>query len=671
MTTDREARLLLDAASSGINSPKELANFMAQVSHESNGLTSLDESFRYTKGTSQITDRVRAALRQGPEALEEARLAALNGAPEKLAELMYGNRMGNDQPGDAFKYRGRGYIQLTGKSQYEEAGKALAIDFLHRPELAADPEYAGKIAILYWNRHVHGSPAAEDIKQATHIINGGENGLADRMGRFDKWEKVLTPDVVEKLTKGQLDLAIQQSDPTRHKQVTHTRSIQQLQETLNVLGYAGDDGRPLTTDGYYGRHTREAVTSFQRHQGLTVDGIVGPNTWAALQEATRVASIAPAMAPPAKVEPPVVTFPQIAPASDLDTPAIRTFQQHSNTLQLADHRNQTVSITGTYDEATRSAMMAFQQTQGLPGTGLTDPATRSLIQARAIIAELQQNANIHAIPMRETPLLDVSAQTPITPSTITKSQPSVSAEVTPQHITQPPHGVHHPASAPPAPSEAMTSPAVHRAVASNRDAFAAIQAQLREMQHEVDAMNCQREQERAKEREHDARVGTYDLVPQAAHLPHPAPPVDGIGHNAAAMNQKASGLSGMDAIDPRQANHPLNGLYNELKTRIPDASEKRLLQFTAACHTHHITAENLGRIDLHEQGDYIRFCPSWPPGPVATVDLKEPAPEPQQCMAHIQQHDQQQVQLMAQIQAQVALTNTQGMQGPVLGGPSR
>src|SRR5579875_3436518 len=130
MITDRETKLLLDAVAAGMLSSGELANFMAQVTHESNGLSDLNEGFRYTRGISQITSKVRSALREGPEALEAARLEALNGRPEQLAELMYGERMGNDRPGDAFKYHGRGYIQLTGKAQYREAGEALGIDLL-------------------------------------------------------------------------------------------------------------------------------------------------------------------------------------------------------------------------------------------------------------------------------------------------------------------------------------------------------------------------------------------------------------------------------------------------------------------------------------------------------------------------------------------------------------
>ena len=108
MATEREAQLLLDATRAGIISPKELANFMAQVSEESQRLTHLEEGFRYPKGISQIP--VRSAHREGDAILESARVEAMQGKPQKLAELMYAGRNGNDQPGDGYMYRGRGYM---------------------------------------------------------------------------------------------------------------------------------------------------------------------------------------------------------------------------------------------------------------------------------------------------------------------------------------------------------------------------------------------------------------------------------------------------------------------------------------------------------------------------------------------------------------------------------
>lgn len=298
MTTDRETQLLQAASTAGISSQKELANFMAQVGHESGGLTRLEESFRYTKGTWQIP--VKSAMREGKEALEDARLEALQGKPEKLAELMYGGRMGNDEPGDGYKFHGRGYMQLTGKDNYRAAGEALGLDLVKHPELAAEPENAAKIATWYWNSRVPES-AREDVTKATHAINGGENGLADRQARFDKWEKALTPELMEKLSTGDLGRPISQQPNERSPAVTAAQpgkndsdgvfrhgekneSIRQLQDTLNNFGYRDKDGRALREDGGFGDRTKEAVQAYQQAHGLKADGVVGPQTLEALKK---------------------------------------------------------------------------------------------------------------------------------------------------------------------------------------------------------------------------------------------------------------------------------------------------------------------------------------------------------------------------------------------------
>jgi putative chitinase len=199
MTMDRELQLAIFAYNAGITHATELANFMAQVGHESNGLTRLDESFRYTRGIEQIP--VRSAWREGPELLEEARLRALQGKPEMLAELMYGGRLGNDTPGDGWRYHGRGYIQLTGKANYRSASQALNVDLVQRPCLAAESETAACIAIWYWRTRVPAA-ARRDVRAATKAINGGYNGLADRSQRFDKWLQRLDPATIDAIAVG-------------------------------------------------------------------------------------------------------------------------------------------------------------------------------------------------------------------------------------------------------------------------------------------------------------------------------------------------------------------------------------------------------------------------------------------------------------------------------------
>ncbi|MBB3821223.1 putative chitinase [Xanthomonas arboricola] len=253
MATDRETGLLQSAYAAGITQPKELANFMAQVGHESMGLNRLEEGFRYTRGPSQVSSKVRSALREGPEALEEARLEALRGQPEKLAELMYGGRMGNTEPGDGYLYRGRGYIQLTGKDQYRAAGEALALDLVSHPELAAQPENASRIATWYWQNNVP-QAARQDAHAAGVAINGGDppNGLADRENRFARWQRDITPELMGKLEHGQLGQTVAPAQHAAHAPVQAAGSGS-FQTTMERMLPPQNGVAPHIT-GHYGEH---------------------------------------------------------------------------------------------------------------------------------------------------------------------------------------------------------------------------------------------------------------------------------------------------------------------------------------------------------------------------------------------------------------------------------
>jgi putative chitinase len=367
MTTDRETQLLQAASAAGIDSQKELANFMAQVGHESGGLNRLEESFRYTKGTWQIP--VKSAMREGKEALEDARLEALQGKPEKLAELMYGGRMGNDEPGDGYKFHGRGYMQLTGKDNYRAAGEALGLDLLKHPELAAEPENAAKIATWYWNSRVPES-AREDVTKATHAINGGENGLADRQARYEKWEKALTPELMEKLSTGDLGRPVNQSSSERSPAATQpvkndsdgvlrhgekNDSIRQLQDTLNNLGYRDKDGRALREDGGFGDRTKEAVQAYQRAHGLKADGVVGPQTLEALKKSQSIPLLSDPRHPDnALYQQAVKGLEQLGPQAFKDRRELEnaagamTFEAKASGLTRIDHALQSTNGTGLF-----------------------------------------------------------------------------------------------------------------------------------------------------------------------------------------------------------------------------------------------------------------------------------------------------------------------------------
>jgi predicted chitinase len=170
-------------AESGITDPKEQAMFLAQLDHESGGFTKMEESFNY-KSAARLMQVSGSARKKGQPAVEQA----MAQGPEAVAELMYGGRMGNKSPGDAYAFRGRGAIQLTGRENYARAGKALGLDLENHPELAAEPENSAKVAAWYWKDTKLGAAARMgDVRAVTKKINGGTNGLTDRIEKYGKY----------------------------------------------------------------------------------------------------------------------------------------------------------------------------------------------------------------------------------------------------------------------------------------------------------------------------------------------------------------------------------------------------------------------------------------------------------------------------------------------------
>ncbi|MGA7437269.1 MAG: XVIPCD domain-containing protein [Luteibacter sp.] len=292
MTTQREADFLAAAYASGITSPRELANLMAQVSQESGGLTHVEEGFRYSGGLQTVPVRAARNSPEGPAAHRDA----MNGNPEPLAELMYGGRMGNDQPGDGYKYRGRGYIQLTGHDNYRAVGNALGMDLVNHPELAATPEGATLTALKFWEDNMP-AEAREDVRRATHVINKGDVGLREREDHFAHWEAKLTPEVMAGLARGEMLLPVTPATALSDRRTNgilrqgdHGEAVAALQSQLGELGYLRDaNGQPSMPDGRFGPGTASAVQSFQRDRQLHDDAIVGPSTRRAIQEAQAAA----------------------------------------------------------------------------------------------------------------------------------------------------------------------------------------------------------------------------------------------------------------------------------------------------------------------------------------------------------------------------------------------
>jgi predicted chitinase len=139
-----------------INTPQRAAMFIAQVAHESGG-------FRYRE--------------------EIASGAAYEGRRD----------LGNTQRGDGHRFKGRSYIQITGRSNYRAISKALGVDFVSQPKALAEPKYAALAAAWWWSTHGLNQIADRgDFIAATRRINGGTNGLADRQKYYRRARLVKT-----------------------------------------------------------------------------------------------------------------------------------------------------------------------------------------------------------------------------------------------------------------------------------------------------------------------------------------------------------------------------------------------------------------------------------------------------------------------------------------------
>lgn len=172
-------------ASGLLDHPRRLAHFLAQVCHETGGLALLVESLRY-----RSADRLTAVWpRYFPT---RAAAAPYVDQPEKLANYVYGGRMGNVQAGDGWRFIGRGLLQITGREHYANVGRALGIDLVGQPFLAASDRYALPVALEIWRtKGCMAHADADDLLRVTKAINGGLNGLEDRHDWLVKAKTVL------------------------------------------------------------------------------------------------------------------------------------------------------------------------------------------------------------------------------------------------------------------------------------------------------------------------------------------------------------------------------------------------------------------------------------------------------------------------------------------------
>jgi putative chitinase len=223
----------------GIETRLRIAHFLAQTCHESAGFRTTEE---FASG-----DRY-----------------------EGRADL------GNTQPGDGRRYKGRGLLQLTGRANYRTYGRKIGVDLEADPERAGEPVLSLQIACEYWKkRKINPVCDLDDIVEVTRLVNGGSNGLADR--------RHYTGRAKSAIARLEGFVLAGEAPPAGGRPVLRRGSkgeaVVELQRLLRRLNFM------VAVDADFGPGTEVAVAAFQRDRQLDVDGIVGHDTWAALDAA--------------------------------------------------------------------------------------------------------------------------------------------------------------------------------------------------------------------------------------------------------------------------------------------------------------------------------------------------------------------------------------------------
>jgi putative chitinase len=176
------------AAKFGITTPLRLAHFLSQCGHESGGFKAVSENLNYSAdGLKKIFGKYFTGTLNESYARQ----------PEKIANRVYSSRMGNgdEKSGDGWKYKGRGYIQLTGKSNYAAFDKTVSEDIIANPDLVATKYPLASAAFFFNNNNLWSicDKGADDatVTAVTKRVNGGNIGLSDRLKHFREYYNLL------------------------------------------------------------------------------------------------------------------------------------------------------------------------------------------------------------------------------------------------------------------------------------------------------------------------------------------------------------------------------------------------------------------------------------------------------------------------------------------------
>ena len=187
----------------GLDSYESICHFISQTGHESGGFTRVEENLNYSvEGLAKTFSRY-FYVEKFEEGKHDAKLYGRTNSQsakeEEIANIVYGNRMGNG-PTEGYLYRGRGLLQLTGKSAYRGFTEYINAtftnnkdDFVKSPELVMTDQYMVLSAMWFFKKHVVDKIDVNNarVKEVTKIINGGYNGLKDREKKYEQLKGIL------------------------------------------------------------------------------------------------------------------------------------------------------------------------------------------------------------------------------------------------------------------------------------------------------------------------------------------------------------------------------------------------------------------------------------------------------------------------------------------------
>ena len=248
-----------------ITTDQRIAGFISQCAHESMDFNAMSENLNYREETlNKVFPRY-----FGPGKRNAAEYAK---NPEKIANYVYmdefrTSKLGNVQPGDGWRFRGRGLKQLTGRDNYTRFAKDYNMTAEEAAAWVETKEGALASALWFWNTNKLNAVAdTGNVAALTKKINGGDIGLADRQARYAKAMAALG---------GKIDAVVPAAAPSASTGVLRVGStghdVKRMQVALKIAA-----------DGSFGPGTEAALKKWQAANGLTADGVAGPKTLAKL-----------------------------------------------------------------------------------------------------------------------------------------------------------------------------------------------------------------------------------------------------------------------------------------------------------------------------------------------------------------------------------------------------